>query len=135
MKTLLFALLLSSTAFAQTSKTPIEISCSSKPGDSVGSEVCTAIRDIVAASPRYREVDQNSDGYQIKLITVAIEENVNTAVSMVTLWNNMYLTNVVQTCGVNAVSRCAHSMVSSFDEDVTSLDKASAEILAKRVRK
>ncbi len=132
MKQLLIAFLLSSAAFAQNTKTRIEVGCQSKPGDSVGSEVCTAIRDIVATSPRYQEADRNPDGYQIKVITVAVDENVSTAVSMVTLWNNMYLSNVVQTCGVNAVSRCAQSMVSSFDDDVTSLEKASAEITAKR---
>lgn len=79
----LIAFLLSSAAFAQTGKTPIEIGCQNKTGDTVGSELCTAIRDTVATSPRYQEVDRSPKGFQLKVITVAVSENVNTAVGMV----------------------------------------------------
>jgi hypothetical protein len=127
MKHLLIALLLSSPALAQTAKTPIEIGCQSKTGDGVGTELCTAIRDGVATSPRYQEVDSSPQGFQLRVITVAISENGATAASVILTYNDYYISSLVQTCGSDRVGQCARGLVASFDEDITAFEK---EVLA-----
>jgi hypothetical protein len=127
MKHLLIALLLSSPALAQTTKTPIAIGCQSKTGDGVGTELCTAIRDGVATSPRYQEVDSSPNGFQLRVTTIAVSENHATAASVILTYDDYYISNLVQTCGSLQVGSCGRQLVSSFDEDITAFEK---EVLA-----
>jgi len=123
MKKLLSVFLLSLTASAQGTKTPIQLDCSVQSGDTVGAQFCTAVRDVVATSPRYREVDRNRKGYKLSLATVAIEANIETAVSIALTWDGVLLTNTVKICGTNIVQKCALESVSGFDDDVRNFEK------------
>ena|ERR1700677_4520177 len=98
----------------------------------IGTELCSALRDAVATSPRYQEVAASPDGYQLKVTTISLDKNVDTAAAMVLVWNGYYINSGVQTCGSNKVVNCAQSMTSSFDDDITSFEKEVAKQAAKR---
>jgi hypothetical protein len=130
MKHMLAVLLLSSTALAQTAKTPIEVRCSPKPDDLVGAQVCTAIRDNIATSPRYTEVATSKNGFELTILTVSVSDHDATALAMVLTYDQYYVSGLVQTCGSQKVSECARGLVSSFDEDITDMQKQAANTRA-----
>jgi hypothetical protein len=134
MKHILIALLLSSPALAQTAKTPIEIGCNPKEGDMVGANLCTAVRDAVATSPRYIEVNANPKGYRLRVTTIPTNDKQATAASVVLTWDDYYMSNLVQTCGSGRIAECAQGLVSSFDEDITSLEKQVDDLHASAVK-
>lgn len=108
---------------AQTRKTPIEIQCTPAPDDSVGPQLCSALRDIVATSPRYEEVPHNPTGYIIKVLTVSCVEDHYTAFSTVLLHGVMYLDGSVRTCDLQGIRRCAQQVFSKQDEAITIVSK------------
>jgi hypothetical protein len=55
MKKPFIALLLAISASAHAAKTIVSLECRSENNDLVGSRLCTALRDEIARSPRYRE--------------------------------------------------------------------------------
>ncbi len=103
MKSLALAVLLTSAAFGQTTKTDIAIHCVSLPGDIGGGQLCSALRDALASSPRYQEVDRNPQGWQLRLATMGIDDNKGTAVSMTLVYHAIYVVNTVQVCGASVI--------------------------------
>jgi hypothetical protein len=127
MKYLFVALLLSSTtALAQSRKTPVAIKCEPRNNDTVGSQLCTAIRDAVARSPRYSEVDENPAGWEIAILTGTTQENVNTAASMVVVFRTIYADHELKLCSASTVRRCADGFLATLDDDVSTFRKAQA---------
>jgi hypothetical protein len=124
MKLLLIALLLcSSTVLAQAAKTPLGIKCEPRINDTVGTELCTALRDTVSVSPRYSEVDQNEHGFEVEVLTTTTQQNINTAASMVVSYDNLYLDHEIKVCGATAVRRCAEGFLATLDDDIRTFQK------------
>jgi hypothetical protein len=124
MKSLVLALLLTSAAFGQTTKTDIAIHCVSLPGDVVGGQLCSALRLAVARSPRYEEAVINPQGWQLRLATMGIDDNKGTAVSMTLVYHAIYVVNTVQVCGASVIPDCAQGMLSDSDDHIRLLEKA-----------
>jgi hypothetical protein len=132
MKSLVLAILLTSAAFGQTTKTDIAVHCVSLPGDVVGGQLCSALKLAVARSLRYEEADLNPQGWQLKLATMGIGDNKGTAVSMTLVYGAMYVVNTVQVCGASVIPDCAQGMLSDSDDQIRSLEKAVKDRLAKQ---
>jgi hypothetical protein len=133
MKSLVLAVLLTSAAFGQTTKTDIAIHCVSLPGDEVGGQLCSALRLAVARSPRYEEAVANPQGWQLRLATMGIDDNKGTAVSMTLVYHKLYVVNTIQVCGASVIPDCAQGMLSDSDDQIRSLQKAIQEQMAKQL--
>jgi hypothetical protein len=133
MKSLVLAVLLTSAAFGQTTKTDIAIHCVSLPGDEVGGQLCSALRLAVARSPRYEEAVANPQGWQLRLATMGIDDNKGTAVSMTLVYHKLYVVNTVQVCGASVIPDCAQGMLSDSDDQIRALQKAIQEQMAKQL--
>jgi hypothetical protein len=132
MKSLMLAVLLTSAAFGQSTKTEIAIHCVSSPGDVVGGQLCNALKLAVAKSLRYEEADLNPQGWQLRLATIGIDDNKGTAVSMTLVFRAMYVVNTIQVCGSSVVSDCAQGMLSDSDDQIRMIEKAAKDRLAKQ---
>jgi len=130
MKILMLALFLTSGAFGQTTKIDLAIHCVSLPEDVVGGQLCSALREAVAKSPRYHEAVSNPQGWQIRLATMGIDDNKGTAVSMVLLYRAIYVVNTVQVCGASVIGDCAQGMLSDSDDHIKSFEKAAEALIA-----
>jgi hypothetical protein len=132
MKSLALAVLLTSAAFGQTTKIDIAIHCVSLPGDIVGGQLCSALRDALAKSPRYQEADRNPQGWQLRLATMGIDDNQGTAVSMTLVYHAIYVVNTVQVCGASVIPDCAEGMLSDSDDRIRLLEKAIKDRMPKQ---
>jgi hypothetical protein len=132
MKSVALAVLLTSAAFGQTTKTDIAIHCVSLPGDIVGGQLCSALRDALARSPRYQEADRNPQGWQLRLATMGIDDNKGTAVSMTLVYHAIYVVNTVQVCGAAVIPDCAQGMLSDSDDQIRLLEKVVKDKTAKQ---
>ena len=132
MKILVLAVVLTSAAFGQTTKTGIAIHCVSLPGDVVGDQLCSALRLAVAESPRYEEAVTNPQGWQLRLATMGIDDNKGTAVSMTLVYHAGYVVNTVQVCGASVIPDCAQGMLSDSDDHIRLFEKAVKEHVAKQ---
>jgi hypothetical protein len=132
MKSLVLAFLLTSAAFGQTTKTDIVIHCVSLPGDVIGGQLCSALRLAVASSPRYEEAVINPQGWQLRLATMAIDDNKGTAVSMTLVYRAMYVVNTVQVCGASVIPDCAQGMLSDSDDHIRLFEKAVKDQMGKQ---
>ena len=130
MKSLVLAVVLTSAAFGQTTKTDIAIHCVSLPGDVVGGQLCSALRLAVARSPRYAEAVTNPQGWQLRLATMDIDDNKGTAVSMTLVYHAMYVVNTVQVCGASVIPDCAQGMLSDSGDHIKLLEKALKDQVA-----
>jgi hypothetical protein len=130
MKKLALLLLLCPAAFAQNShKIPIYVdcTCSSK----VAMNYATSLRDTIADSPRYMlstEPLKNDKGgsspqWILRIVAVTIGDQDSIAISVAFTFGDTFITNLVQTCGINKVSECAKTTLSSADEDITQIIK------------
>jgi hypothetical protein len=130
MKSLVLAVVLTSAAFGQTTKTDIAIHCVSLSGDVVGGQLCSALRLAVARSPRYAEAVTNPQGWQLRLATMDIDDNKGTAVSMTLVYHAMYVVNTVQVCGASVIPDCAQGMLSDSGDHIKLLEKALKDQVA-----
>jgi hypothetical protein len=129
MKILMLALFLTSAAFGQTTKIEIATHCVSLPDDLVGGQLCSALREAVAKSPRYQEAVSNPQGWQIRLASIGIDDNNGTAVSMVLMYHAIFVANTVQVCGASVISDCAQGMLSDSDDHIRSFEKTSEDLI------
>ena len=128
----MLAVVLTSAAFGQTTKTDIAIHCVSLPGDVVGGQLCSALRLAVARSLRYEEADLNPQGWQLRLATMGIDDNKGTAVSMTLVYHAMYVVNTVQVCGASVIPDCAQGMLSDSCDHIRLLEKALKDQVARQ---
>lgn len=118
-------------AMGQT-KTTVVFDCTCS--DPVGARFATAVRDALASSPRYMlgytAVEKDKDGkatrYHWHLKAVSLDptpdnEGRSTAISLVLLvGDDVFLTHMVQSCGINKVDSCAADAVSFMDGYINS---------------
>lgn len=65
--------LIAGAAYGQTDKVPLGVECTNGVNDTVGESFCTALRDAVAASPRYR-LDSSQNRYVLHVATVDTDQ-------------------------------------------------------------
>jgi hypothetical protein len=71
---------------AKAQKSPVYVSCSIAPNDFVGPRLCSALRDAIARSPRYREVGFTAPHYGIFLVSnVILDGTLGLAAQSITL--------------------------------------------------
>jgi hypothetical protein len=131
MKLWMLSLFLTSASFGQAIKTDLAIHCVWLPEDVVGGQLCAALREAVARSPRYQEAVSNPQGWQLRLATMGIHDNKGTAVSMVLIYHTMYVVNTVQVCGESVIHDCAEGMLSDSDDHIRLLEKAAKGQIAR----
>jgi hypothetical protein len=92
----------------------------------------TALRDVIASSPRYTlsteplKTDKGAISQQWILRIVAVPiggADDSIAISIAFTFGDLFLSNLVQTCGINKVSECAQTTLSSADDDITRILK------------
>jgi hypothetical protein len=132
MRCLVLAFLLSSAALGQSTKTDIAIHCASLPEDVVGGQLCSALRDAVAKSTRFREAARNPEGWQLRIATTGIDDNKGSAVSMTLVYHALYVVNTVQVCGASVIPDCAQGMLSDSDDHIRLFEQAVKNQIAKQ---
>jgi hypothetical protein len=112
-------------------KTKVKIDCTCN--DAVGARFATALRDVVASSPRYVETPlSNEPGkdapwhWVISIVSVDGElnnPNVSTALSIVILvGDDIFMSQFVQVCGSEKIKDCAAHTFASFDAEVVKMN-------------
>ena len=102
-------------------KTPLVIVCDCDDLNSRTLE--TAVRDVVAGSPRYYEVhpDREDKTAYYRLVLVALDDTPQSiAVSVVVLHGDSFMTSAVRICGINRMAWCAGTILSSADHAIQS---------------
>jgi hypothetical protein len=134
---LIFLSLLTLPAFAQTQKIPIYFSCTCD--DVVGSSYASAMRDLIATSPRYRPIYSSSemidgkkvDRFHISVVSVDPSDNnlgLTTALSAVFLIGDDYfLANRIQTFPASRAQDAARNTLAVFDNMVADAQAARAK--------
>jgi hypothetical protein len=92
--------------------------------DSVGKGYARALRDLIAKSPRYQELEDTSDNRKralmISVVTLPVGDdsqgNANVAaISVVLVLDGLFMDQYVQTCGVSVTTGCAQQTFDSID--------------------
>lgn len=102
-------------------KTPLVVVCQCDDPNSRLFE--TAVRDAIAASPRYYEVHPNREDKTsyYKLVLVAIDADpAPVVVSVVVLRGDLFMTSAVRVCGTSKLAWCASSVLSVADHAIQS---------------
>lgn len=123
--------LLSSCALGQNnSRIPIYVQCDCS--STLAMTYATALRDAVANSPRYSlstesiKASNGGSNNQWILRIVAIPEGSQDiiAISVAFTFGDVFISNMVQTCGSEKVAECAKSTLSSADDDIIKIIQA-----------
>lgn len=128
-KYLALAFLFGPIALGQTTKTDISIDCASTTAR-IGGQLCSALRDAVDRSAKYEEHIGTPDGYALRIVAVDINDGTQTAVSMTLLYRWTYVSSAVQVCSPSGLNECAHTMMSSVDEDIKSFKDGGKDQVA-----
>ena len=125
-------LCLSSFAFAQSSpKTGVKFACICE--DAVGARLATAVRDLIAVSPRYKSVADFQIGkppkitYNWGIRVVSLDPSKSetdaggrsTVISFVITLGPIYFFQGVETCGLTKVQDCAEDLIADLDRQVS----------------
>lgn len=132
MKTLALLLcLLSSCAIGQTvPKIGVKFVCTCN--DMVGARYATAIRDLIAVSPRYAAANDFVEGpanarvFNMGIRAITLDPQVGspgngTAVAVTITWGYLYINNILQICTSESVKECAENTIASFDAAVATI--------------
>ena len=114
------------------SKIPVKFTCTCS--DPVGARYATALRDLVAASPRYSAssdyvVGKGEDEvWHWGIRVVSLDPTVgklgeSTVLSVTLTFGNLYIDAVVQSCLADSPKHCAEDTLSSLDGDIAELSK------------
>jgi hypothetical protein len=111
------------TLTAQTTprKERVQVICLNSDGDTVGSRVCTALRDRIASSPRYTLTNSDKDStWGVHIASVSVEDGVTSSLSYtLTLFTNpleeMFIASGAQFCGSTKIDSCAAALMSEMD--------------------
>lgn len=122
---LLLLLAIAAPSAAQLVKQKIHIECICN--DPVGAEYATALRDAIAQSPRYELAASASQGtgkdltynWDLRIATVddgtPTSRGYSTAISVVLVVGDIYISHQVQVCGRDMISDCARRALSWVD--------------------
>jgi len=129
MKTLAcLVFMIGTTAFGQQQeKIQVKFDCTCV--DPVAARYATAMRDVLAKSPRYVETylskDPAKDGgdyWNISVVSLPVNSDDNAAaLSIVFKIGNTYINHLVQVCGTNKVEGCADDTIAQMDSTIASL--------------
>lgn len=114
--------------FAQASapKIPVFFQCTCD--DPVGSRIATAVRDLIAVSPRYFKSgsDFSRQGanvfpiWSIRVVTRDTDENASRTMIAVALTRGLFFETLsVQSCGSLRVKECAEGILADLDRQIT----------------
>ena len=113
-------------AQAPVKKIPIFFQCTCD--DPVGSRIATAVRDLIATSPRYFKSggDFTQEGanifpiWSIRMVTRDTDENASRSMIAVALTRGLLFETIsVQTCGSLRVKECAEGILADLDRQIT----------------
>jgi hypothetical protein len=100
-------------------KLPVSIHCLAADDDWIGERLCTALRDGIASSPRYRETDETGWVLLITSRGITRHDADASAQAVVLLQpSGMYLISYVLVTGADAVEQQAKQIIAAFDQDV-----------------
>jgi hypothetical protein len=128
MRALGWLLLFSSVAFAQSvPKTGVKFVCTCT--DTVGARYATAVRDLIATSPRYKpaaefiEGPENSKIYNMGIRVTSLDPQVGnpgngSALAITITWGALYMTNYIQICPSRDVQTCAANTIADLDSQL-----------------
>jgi hypothetical protein len=129
MKIALWLLTLSAPAFAQASKTPVHFQC--QCDDAVGARYATAVRDLIAKSPRYIAVpdfivgDTKDGHWNYGIRVISLDPSTNnignmSAIAIVITFGPLFDNTQIQTCYASDIQTCADNTMAFFDKTVES---------------
>lgn len=107
-------------------KTPIFFQCTCD--DPVGSRIATAVRDLIATSPRYFKSggDFTQQGanvfpiWSIRMVTRDTDENASRSMIAVAFTRGLFFETLsVQSCGSLRVKECAEGILADLDRQIT----------------
>ena len=115
-------------AYGQSTKKPVYFQCACT--DSVGARVATAVRDLIALSPRYRPVGEFVSGtgdaavWNWGLRCVSIDPSQgdvgqNAVFSVTITIGRVYQTSYVQVCGTAKIADCAATIMADLDNQAS----------------
>jgi len=96
----------------------------------IGGQLCGVLRDAVDGSAKYEEHIGTPGGYALRIVAVDINDGTQTAVSMTLLYRWAYVSSAVQVCSLSGLNECAHTMMSSVDEDIRSFKERAKDQVA-----
>ncbi len=116
------ALTVPAIAYAQP-RTFVEMNCTND-NDTVGARTCTALRDVLARSPRYGLVVTGT--WVINIVSVDALADIPgepsqtlSAISMSVSHNGYFVSSVAEACGAKQTADCAQILYASFDKYVS----------------
>jgi len=98
----------------------------------------TAVRDQIALSPRYKEIqsgeNEKEGHWDINIVALDPEEGtrdagIRTVLSVVVTRGNYLWTHVAKVCGRDRVDSCASAMIATMDKDIEETQKIFSGIL------
>ena len=107
-------------------KIPIFFQCTCD--DPVGSRIATAVRDLIATSPRYFKSggDFTQMGanvfpiWSIRMVTRDTDENASRSMIAVAVTRGLFFEAIsVQSCGSSRVKECAEGILADLDRQIT----------------
>ena len=107
-------------------KTPVFFQCTCD--DAVGSRIATAVRDLIATSPRYFKSggDFSQQGanvfpiWSIRMVTRDTDENATRTMVAVAFTRGLFYESLsVQSCGSLRVKECAEGILADLDRQIT----------------
>jgi hypothetical protein len=113
-------------AQAPVRKIPIFFQCACD--DPVGSRIATAVRDLIATSPRYfksgsefsRQGSNVFPIWSIRMVTRDTDENASRSMIAVALTRGLFFETLsVQSCGSLRVKECAEGILADLDRQIT----------------
>jgi hypothetical protein len=107
-------------------KTPVFFQCTCD--DPIGSRIATAVRDLIATSPRYFKSggDFSQQGanvfpiWSIRMVTRDTDENATRTMVAVAFTRGLFYESLsVQSCGSLRVKECAEGILADLDRQIT----------------
>jgi hypothetical protein len=114
--------------FAQPPVTKIPVFFQCTCDDLVGSRIATALRDLIATSPRYSKSDSEFAGkganlfpiWSVRMVTRDSEENGTRSIMAVAVTRGLFFQTLsVQSCGSLRVKECAEGILADLDRQIT----------------
>ena len=123
--------LMTAKVFAQPPVTKIPVFFQCTCDDPVGSRIATAVRDLIATSPRYFKSGSefNRQGanvfpiWSIRVVTRDTDENASRSMIAVAFTRGLFFEALsVQICGSSRVKECAEGILADLDRQITDLN-------------
>lgn len=101
--------------------------------DQVGTELAYELRERIAASSQHTLVHTREDaGFRVILVTVGSNDRASSAYSAVLVWKNFvdpegldfFITTFAGNCGRTVAARCAASVLSGMDVEISRIVSA-----------